>query len=204
MSAVTDRNFALSPTLEPLAPVRNKITLLTQLDRVKVHGTDGHAQAGACWLSSAAPDELSPAGYPLKRTIDQIIATETSKYTPFRSLELSCNSFTDNKESIYFDAISWYGHGHVARSMRDSQRVFDRLFAVSEHQACRSVLDVVMADAQDLRRQLGLLDRRKLDEYMDSIRTVEKPDSTRSVLTGCRSVLAATPTDSLLFDDAAS
>ena len=54
-------------------------------------GTDGHAQAGACWLSSAAPDELSPAGYPLRRTLDQIIAAETGKKTAFRSLELSCN-----------------------------------------------------------------------------------------------------------------
>ncbi|MEE3155245.1 MAG: DUF1552 domain-containing protein, partial [Pseudomonadota bacterium] len=67
-------NFALSPTLKPLEKVRQKISLFTNLDRVKVAGTDGHAQAGACWLSSAAPDELSPAGYPLKRTIDQLIA----------------------------------------------------------------------------------------------------------------------------------
>ena len=53
--------FQLSPTLEPLAPVRNKIALYSHLDRVKVAGTDGHAQASTCWLSSAAPDELSPA-----------------------------------------------------------------------------------------------------------------------------------------------
>ena len=67
-------NFALSPTLKPLEKVRQKISLFTNLDRVKVAGTDGHAQAGACYLSTAAPDELSPAGYPLKRTIDQVIA----------------------------------------------------------------------------------------------------------------------------------
>ena len=73
----TGTDFNLSPTLEPLEPVRNKISLFTNLDRVKVAGTDGHAQAGACWLSSAAPDELSPAGYPLKKTIDQIIAEKT-------------------------------------------------------------------------------------------------------------------------------
>ena len=69
----TGRNYQLSPTLKPLEPVREKVTVLTNLDRVKVAGTDGHAQAGACWLSSAAPDELSPAGYPLKKTIDQIL-----------------------------------------------------------------------------------------------------------------------------------
>ena len=71
------KNFTLSPSLQPLESVREHISLYTKLDRVKVAGTDGHAQAGACWLSSAAPDELSPAGYPLKKTIDQIMAEET-------------------------------------------------------------------------------------------------------------------------------
>ena len=171
---VTGHNFALSRTLQPLAPVRKKISLFTNLDRVKVPGTDGHAQAGACYLSTAAPDELSPAGYPLKRTIDQVIADTAGKVTPFRSLELSCNSFTDNRESVYFDNISWYGHGHVARSIKDPRKVFQRLFNVKEHQANASVLDLVRADARDLQGRLGRLDRHKLDEYMDSVRTVEQ------------------------------
>ena len=167
-------NFALSPTLKPLEKVRQKISLFTNLDRVKVAGTDGHAQAGACYLSTAAPDELSPAGYPLKRTIDQVIADVAGKSTAFRSLELSCNSFTDNRESVYFDNISWYGHGHVARYIKDPRKVFQRLFNVQEHQANASVLDLVLADAKDLQTKLGRLDRHKLDEYMDSVRTVEQ------------------------------
>jgi len=170
----TGHNFALSSTLQPLAPVREKVSLFTNLDRIKVPGTDGHAQAGACYLSTAAPDELSPAGYPLKRTIDQVIADTAGNTTPFRSLELSCNSFTDNKESVYFDNISWYGHGHVARSIKDPRKVFQRLFNVKEHQANVSVLDLVMADAKDLQGRLGRLDRYKLDEYMYSVRTVEQ------------------------------
>ena len=170
----TGRGFSLSPTLEPLAPVRDKITLLTNLDRIKVAGTDGHAQAGSCYLSSAAPDELSPAGYPLKTTIDQIIAAEAGKHTAFRSLELSCNPYEDNKESIYFDNISWYGHGHVARSLRDPAAVFNRLFAVKEHAAHGSVLDLVMDEAKSLDRELGKADSEKLDEYLDSVRTVER------------------------------
>ena len=168
------KNFTLSPSLQPLAPVREHISLYTKLDRVKVAGTDGHAQAGACWLSSAAPDELSPAGYPLKKTVDQIMAAEAGKHTAFRSLELSCNPYEDNRESVYFDNISWYGHGHVARSLRDPQAVFNRLFAVKEHQEHGSVLDLVMDDAKSLDRDLGVTDRGKLDEYMESVRTVEK------------------------------
>ncbi|MCH2059750.1 MAG: DUF1552 domain-containing protein [Verrucomicrobiales bacterium] len=170
----TGRDYQLSPTLKPLEPVREKVTVLTNLDRVKVAGTDGHAQAGACWLSSAAPDELSPAGYPLKKTIDQIIAAEVGKQTAFRSLELSCNPYEDNRESIYFDNISWYGHGHVARSLRDPKEVFNRLFSVKDHVANKSVLDVVLDDARSLEHELGRGDRDKLGEYLESVRTVEK------------------------------
>jgi hypothetical protein len=167
-------NFALSPSLQPLENIREKITLHTNLDRIKVAGTDGHAQASSCYLSSATPDELSPAGYPLKRTIDQVIADEAGKHTAFRSLELSCNSYKDNRESVYFDNISWFGHGHVARSMKDPQKVFRRLFAVDEHKANASVLDVILADAKDLQPKLGRLDRDKLGEYLESVRTVEQ------------------------------
>ena len=86
--------FVLSPTLEPLQDLKEKISVYSNLDRIKVAGTDGHAQASTCWLSSAHPRELSPAGYPLKRTVDQLIADETAKHTPFRSLELSCNPYS--------------------------------------------------------------------------------------------------------------
>ena len=61
----TGPHFTLSPTLQPLAEIREQVLLLSNLGRVKVAGTDGHAQASTCWLSSAAPDELSPDGYPL-------------------------------------------------------------------------------------------------------------------------------------------
>ncbi|MEO0415128.1 MAG: DUF1552 domain-containing protein [Verrucomicrobiota bacterium] len=169
----TGKGFALSPTLQPLESVREHIALYSNLDRIKVPGTDGHAQACTCWLSSAAPDELSPAGYPLQTTLDQLIANETGKHTAFRSLELSCNPYEDNRESIYFDNISWYGHGHVARSVRDPKAVFSRLFAVEEQMANRSVLDLVLGEAKSLHRELGRQDQEKLDEYLQSVRTVE-------------------------------
>ena len=166
--------FNLSPTLSPLLELKNYISVYSNLDRVKVAGTDGHAQASTCWLSSAHPTELSPAGYPLKRTVDQLIADQTAPHTPFRSLELSCNPYTDNKESVYFDNISWYGHGHVAKSMRDPDKVFRRLFVVDENKVSASILDLVMEDAKRLQRQLGRQDLQKLDEYLESVRAVEK------------------------------
>ena len=168
------RDYQLSPTLQPIESVREEILVLSNLDRIKVAGTDGHAQASTCWLSSAAPDELSPAGYPLKRTIDQIVADSAGRETSFRYLELSCNPYEDNRESIYFDNISWFGHGHVARSMRDPIEVFNRLFRVEEYTNSTSVLDLVMEDARSLGVKLSAQDRHKLAEYTEAVRTVEK------------------------------
>lgn len=166
--------FEWSRTLKPLQDLREKISLFSNLDRIKVAGTDGHAQASTCWLSSAAPEELSPAGYPLKRTVDQLLADQTAPHTPFRSLELSCNPYRDNRESVYFDNISWYGHGHVAQSMRDPLDVFQRLFRVNEQDASASILDLVLEDARSLEKKLGSQDRQKLGQYMESVRGVEK------------------------------
>ena len=170
----TGERFTLSPTMAPLEDVRSKLLVLGNLGRVKVAGTDGHAQASTCWLSTAAPDELSADGYPLKRTIDQVIADHAGSDTAFRSLELSCNPFEDNKESIYFDNISWYGGSHVARSLRDPKKVFERLFRLDEQPSRRSVLDLVAGDARSLWPRLGRRDREKLEEYSYSVRTVEQ------------------------------
>ena len=101
------------------------------------------------------------------------MAQETGKHTAFRSLELSCNPHKNNRESIYFDAISWYGHGHVARSMTDPKKIFNRMFAVQEQAAHKSILDIVLADAKELNSKLGRVDQGKLSEYMDSVRTLE-------------------------------
>jgi len=167
-------DFQWSRTLKPLEQLRQKISIFSNLDRVKVAGTDGHAQASTCWLSSGSPEELSPAGYPLKRTVDQLMADQTAAYTPFRSLELSCNPYRDNRESVYFDNISWYGHGHVAQSMRDPLDVFQRLFRINDKDASASILDVVLEDARSLERKLGYQDQQKLSQYMESVRGVEK------------------------------
>ena len=166
-------DFKLSPTLEPMAPHVDKLAIFQHLDRIKVPGTDGHAQASTCWLSSALPSELSTEGYPVNRSLDQIVADKVGAATAFRSLELSGNPYVDNKESVYFDNISWYGPGHFAPSMKEPQQVFDRLFNVAAA-GHASVLDLVLADARTLRGDLGKADRGKLDEYMESVRTVER------------------------------
>lgn len=174
-----DPNFSvkplkqLTPTMQPLEKIKHKITLITGMDRTFQQGTDVHAQCASCYLSSAKPYTVKGSAWPLDRTLDQIVADHVGKTTPFRTLELSCNSHRDNKESIYFDNISWYGTGHLAPSIRDPRKVYHRLFSPRENNQYRAITDLVLEDANDLKKDLGYTDRQKFTEYFDSIRTIE-------------------------------
>ena len=165
--------FPNTPTLEPLRHLKDRVTLVTGLDRTFQIGTDVHAQCASCFLSSAAPFTIQSSAWPLDRTLDQVVADHVGRTTPFRSLELSCNSHKDNVESIYFDNISWYGTGHVAPSMRNPRDVYNRLFGTREVTEIRNVTDLVLEDARDLRGNLSHKDQLKLEEYFESVRTIE-------------------------------
>ncbi|BCX49036.1 hypothetical protein HAHE_29440 [Haloferula helveola] len=163
----------LTPTMEPLAGLKDKINLITGMDRTFQQGTDVHAQCASCYLSSAEPYTIKGTAWPLDRTLDHLVADQVGTTTPFPTLEFSCNSHKDNKESIYFDNISWYGTGHLAPSIRDPRKMYRRLFSTREIRRFRDVTDLVLEDAASLKRELGYADGQKFDEYFDSVRTIE-------------------------------
>ena len=164
----------LTPTMEPLERMKEKVTLITGMDRTFQPGTDVHAQCASCFLTSASAFTVTQSPYPLARSLDHVVADVTGESTPFRTLEFSCNSHKDNKESMYFDNISWYGTGHVAPSLRDPRKAYRRLFSTKEISAYRNITDLVLKDAHSLKRRLGYSDRQKFNEYFDSIRTIEE------------------------------
>ena len=171
---VGSHSVQLTPTLAPLASVQKKAALITGLDRTFQIGTDVHAQCASCFLSSAAPFTVTTSAWPLERTLDHVIADEIGHATPFRTLELSCNSHKDNLESIYFDNISWYGTGHVAPSIRDPRKAYRRLFGTKDVQEFRNITDLVLGDARSLNWELGYADRHKFAEYFDAVRSIEE------------------------------
>jgi len=167
-------SLKLTPTMQPLAKVKDKITLVTGLDRTFQPGTDVHAQCASCFLTSASAFTVTQSPYPQARTLDHILAEQLGKDTPFRTLEFSSNSHKDNKESIHFDNISWYGTGHVSPSLRDPRKAYRRLFGTRELQTYRNITDLVLEDARSLKGQLGYTDQQKFNEYFDSVRTIEQ------------------------------
>jgi hypothetical protein len=164
----------LTATMKPLERLKEKVSLITGLDRTFQPGTDVHAQCASCFLSSASPFSVKHSPYPQARTLDHIVAEKIGSQTPFKTLEFSCNSHKDNKESIQFDNISWYGTEYVAPSMRDPLLAYRRLFKSDERSAYRNITDLVLEDARSLKRDLGREDQEKFAEYFDSIRTIEQ------------------------------
>ncbi len=172
---VIGRDWDLPPALEPLTELRDSVSLITGLDREFVPGTGVHAQCGSCWLTSSAPQETLDGGFPTNITLDQLVARQIGGDSPLPSLELSCNDFTNSKETKYFESISWYGPGHAAKTEKNPREVFQRLFGRPNGDVLnRSVLDKVHADAKQLATTLSTDDREKLNEYLDSVRQTER------------------------------
>ena len=182
--------LTFSPTLAPLHKMQDRLSLITGLDRQFQQGTDSHAQAASCFLTSVAPYEVKNSAYPLARTLDHIAADSIGQNTPYSTLELSCNDHKNNIESIYFDNMSWYGTGHVAPSMRNPRKVYDRLFGTQSNSQFRNITDLALENARQLQKRLSSDDRKKFDEYFEAVRTIEtrmdRIDSMKAKLAAAR------------------
>ncbi len=166
----------LTSTMQPLAAHMNDITLVTGLDRTYKNGQDVHAQGASCYLTSVSPEQAAQLGmaHPNGRTLDQVIGDSVGHSTIFNTLEISCNGFTAGKEPIEFDNISWYGSGRIAPSIREPQKLYDRLFLRDSYRKhVADVSDLVLADAKSLSRKLARDDQNTMAEFMEMIRNIE-------------------------------
>ena len=166
----------LTSTMEPLKDLTEDVTLVTGLDRTFKNGQDVHAQGASCYLTSLSPQQAQEQGirHPNGRSLDQVIGDHVGNSTVFNTLEISCNGFKAGKESIHFDNISWYGPDRIAPSIREPQKLYDRLFLADNYRKhVTDVTDLVLADARDLSKKLGREDKQTLAEFMDMIRNIE-------------------------------
>lgn len=170
--AETGAEFELPDSLQPLAALRNEISLFTGLDREFRGGTGVHAQAACSWLTSSPPSEALDGAFPTNITLDQVIAKEFASQTPLPSLELSTNNHTNSRETKYFETISWLAPGYAATPEKNPREVWRRLFG-KPNPKDKALLDLLLEDAKRLKRELGATDQAKLEEYLDSVRSVE-------------------------------
>jgi len=183
----TGRDYTLSPSLEPLADIRDDVLVVSGLDKKHSHGGDGHYAKTANFLTGlhvakTTGKDISSGGI----SIDQLIAQQTRAFTPLPSLELGTEPVITGIDSnvgytrLYGSHISWESPTRPVAKEINPRLVYERLFGKSvsgdaaKAESYRNLLDYVLEDAKRLRPRLGRDDQFKMDEYLDSVRAVEK------------------------------
>jgi len=189
------KEFQLAKTMEPLANVKHQVQVLTGMDHQHAYaGPDGagdHARASGTFLTGVRVKKTAGANIQAGVSIDQLVAKQIGHLTRFGSLELTADSVrkSGNCDSGYSCAyqynLSWSSPNTPVAPEPNPRLVFERLFGSGSHgqrqanfkarQAQqKSIMDFVMHDAGELGRQLPSHDRHKLDEYLTSVREIEK------------------------------
>ncbi|MBP3960060.1 DUF1552 domain-containing protein [Gemmata sp. G18] len=171
--------YTLSPTLEALKDFRSDVTVVSGLGHPAAQG--GHSGADT-WLTAANLKAKPGADYTNGVSVDQLAAQLHGKQTRFPSLQLSDMSGTGG--AGHSNTLSFDANGTPLPAENSPRRLFDRLFvpdtvgdraaALKRHAERRSILDDVAAESAALNGKLGATDRRKLDEYLSSVRSTEK------------------------------
>jgi Protein of unknown function (DUF1552). len=190
----TGADFKLPFILEPLEPFRQETMVLSglTLDKARPNG-DGpgdHARAMSAFLTGAQPRKTAGADIRVGVSVDQVAAMKVGRNTALPSLEVGCEKgqqaggCDSGYSCAYSSNISWRGESTPMAKEVNPRQVFERLFGrhdpneTAEARAKRelydkSILDFITEDANQLSSKLGVNDKRKLDEYLDSIREIE-------------------------------
>ncbi|MBL9005610.1 MAG: DUF1552 domain-containing protein [Myxococcales bacterium] len=213
----TGSEWTLSPILQPLAPFKSELLVLSGLSNLpgRPDGAGDHAGGTSAFLTCAKANK-SDSDIRLGVSIDQLAAAKLGVGTRFPSLQLgldggSSGGVCDSGYSCaYTTNISWSGPRTPLPKMFDPRVVFDVLFRGEDQgqtpeqlerrrRQRKSVLDHVLADATRLQTRLGSTDRRKLDEYLSAVRQVEARIEGNTPACGA----AKRPADMLRFDETA-
>jgi Protein of unknown function (DUF1552) len=194
LPTATGTGYQMQSTMSPLEPFRENMLVLSNLmqnsGRALGDGAGDHARAGASWLTGVHPKKTEGSGIHSGVSADQIAAKELSKYTQLGSLEIGleepnlaggCDS---GYSCAYTNTISWRTAITPNPMEVNPRAVFERLFGDGEStdaasrlkriQEDRSILDFIRTDVSRLEPSLGSRDKSKLDEYLDSIRDIER------------------------------
>jgi hypothetical protein len=188
-------DFALPPTLAPLAKVQKQLQVISGLEDLSANaGPDGagdHARAGATFLTGVRIKKTAGSDIHAGVSIDQVVASQIGHNTRFASLELSCDVVRKSGECdsgyacAYEYNMAWRSHNQPLAPEHNPRFAFERLFGdgpanqrvanLKRRQAEQnSILDYVLADAKGVNARLDGRDKQKLDQYLTSVREIEQ------------------------------
>lgn len=178
----------LSPTLSPLTPFLDQLTVISNLELKNGYSPGNHATANSSFLSAAKAKMTESTDYELGTTVDQVAAKQAGKDTRLPSLELAMDLLTpvgncDNGFAcVYQNNLSWSSPTTPLPAEAHPRIVFERLFGdggsaadqLAELRKNGSILDWVTEDIARLQRKLGPDDRNKVSQYLDTVRELER------------------------------
>ena len=185
------KDFALTRILKPLEPFRDQVVVVSGLsNRSLVSTNEGggvHTRAHGGWLSGVLPKRTEGADLRAGKTLDQYAADKLGASTSLRSLELTIDSnyqvgnCENGYSCSYLSSSSWRTATKPLPHERDPRVVFQRLFGdggsvesrLVQMRTDRSILDSVSDGIGRIERRLGLQDRTRVEEYLDSVREIE-------------------------------
>lgn len=173
------KDMQLGPGPAPLAPHREDIVFLRGLfNKQAVLSTSPHLGRMANMLSGGTVS-LDPSDIRVATTFDQVLAREHGSNTAVPSMVLGIEPnelrLEDGLSMIYGSCISWSSPNKPATKEIYPARAFDMLVGDGSGRPLdRTILDAVRADTKSLQTNIGGGDKRKLDEYLESIRDIEK------------------------------
>jgi hypothetical protein len=182
----------LSPTLSPLARLQDQVIVPTGLSQRQAeswgNGNGEHSRGQSVWLSGVHPKRTEGSDVRNSTTVDQIAAQAIGTDTRLMSLEMALeqNYLVGNCDNgyscVYWNTISWRTPTTPLPMEVNPRVVFERMFGDGgspEHRLAqvredRSILDSVREAVAGLERRLGVSDRVKVAEYLDSMREIER------------------------------
>jgi hypothetical protein len=191
----------LSPILDSLAPVKQHLTVLTNMELANAY-PGSHATSNAAFLSAAKAKHTEGSDYYLGTTVDQVAARQLGVETQLPSLEMSMDLMQtvgqcDNGYAcVYQNNLSWSTPTTPLPAEAHPRIVFETLFGEGGSAAERtaalrkraSLLDGFNRDIARLKRKVGAADRARIDQYLETVREVERriqraeADATKSQL----------------------
>src|SRR5215204_6400818 len=180
------------PTLESLRPILDQCVLMKGISGVPIDPFNGapHALELSTWLTATLPAPEKRNEINIAISADQIAANHIGAFTALPSLELATmpQTWKENQEGLnegYYSHCSFRSPTQAMPAEVNPRSVLYRLFNKQEESGGgresepmsaldRSLLDILLGGARDLRRTLPTSDQQKLDEYLDSVRSVER------------------------------
>ena len=190
------RQFAFNAdsALSPLANWRNHLTIVSNTDVRMAEAFDApeiggdHFRSSAVFLTQSHPKQTQGSDLFVGTSFDQIVARKIGQDTPIPSMQLCIENLdqaggcTYNYSCAYTDTISWASPNEPLPMIRNPRAAFDLLFGAGANNADRSarrkdngsILDWVVGEMSTLKRQLGPTDRRRVDQYLENVRELER------------------------------